>query len=93
VRLSFTAASHICQLFDLETDVADERDKFIEDAKRLAEDVSSNRTFNTVQPLLNFWAAFSPSKEVRSGQMITMPMVLSNTNCPSTEWDWDRRCS
>lgn len=45
-------------------DVAHERHKFIEDAKRLAEDVSSNQTFNTVQPLLNFWAAFSPSKEV-----------------------------
>jgi hypothetical protein len=48
----------------LEADVADERDKFIEDARRLAEDVSSNQTFHTVQPLLNFWAAFSPSKEV-----------------------------
>ena len=47
-----------------EADVADERDKFIEDARRLAKDVSSNQTFNTVQPLLNFWAAFSPSKEV-----------------------------
>ena len=47
-----------------EADVADERGKFIEDARRLAEDVSNNQTFNTVQPLLNFWAAFSPSKEV-----------------------------
>jgi hypothetical protein len=49
----------------LEADIVDERDKFIEDARRLAEDVSNNQTFNTVQPLLNFWAAFSPSKEVR----------------------------
>jgi IgA Peptidase M64 len=48
----------------LEVDVANEREKFIEDARRLAEDVSTNQTFNTVQPLLNFWAAFSPSKEV-----------------------------
>ncbi|KAF8967037.1 IgA peptidase M64-domain-containing protein [Flammula alnicola] len=43
--------------------IPDEREKFISDALRLAEDVSKNQTFNTVQPLLNFWAAFSPSKE------------------------------
>jgi hypothetical protein len=43
---------------------ADERAKFVDDAMRLAEDVSRNQTFNTVQPLLNFWAAFTPSKEV-----------------------------
>jgi len=45
-------------------DLAEEREKFVSDALRLAEDVSKNQTFNTVQPLLNFWAAFSPSKEV-----------------------------
>ncbi|GJE91909.1 IgA peptidase M64-domain-containing protein [Phanerochaete sordida] len=42
---------------------ADEHAKFIADALRLAEDVSYNQTFNTVKPLLNFWAAFTPSKE------------------------------
>ncbi|TFY63568.1 hypothetical protein EVJ58_g3172 [Rhodofomes roseus] len=41
----------------------DERDKFIEDAYRLAMDISSNQTFYTVKPLLNFWAAFTPSVE------------------------------
>ncbi|KAK7689832.1 hypothetical protein QCA50_006471 [Cerrena zonata] len=41
----------------------EEKTKFIEDAKRLAEDVSNNQTFNTVRPLLNFWAAFTPSNE------------------------------
>ncbi|CDO72166.1 hypothetical protein BN946_scf184970.g18 [Trametes cinnabarina] len=41
-----------------------EKDKFIEDALRLAEDISGNQTFYTVKPLLNFWAAFTPSKEV-----------------------------
>ncbi|KAJ7465162.1 IgA peptidase M64-domain-containing protein [Mycena latifolia] len=41
----------------------EERDKFIEDAIRLANDVSSNQTFNTVKPLMNFWAAFTPSNE------------------------------
>lgn len=40
-----------------------ERDKFLADAARLAEDISTNQTFATVRPLLNFWAAFSPSKE------------------------------
>lgn len=42
---------------------ADERDKFIDDANRLAMDISGNQTFNTVKPLLNFWAAFTPSNE------------------------------
>ncbi|THH02653.1 hypothetical protein EW026_g255 [Hermanssonia centrifuga] len=43
--------------------LAEEKGKFIEDAKRLAGDISNNQTFNTVKPLLNFWAAFSPSNE------------------------------
>ncbi|KAJ7109074.1 IgA peptidase M64-domain-containing protein [Mycena crocata] len=41
----------------------EEREKFFEDAKRLADDISGNQTFNTVKPLMNFWAAFTPSKE------------------------------
>ncbi|RPD74014.1 hypothetical protein L226DRAFT_535904 [Lentinus tigrinus ALCF2SS1-7] len=41
----------------------EEKGKFIEDAFRLAEDISGNQTFYTVKPLLNFWAAFTPSKE------------------------------
>ena len=72
-------------------DVTDERDKFIEDARRLAEDVSTNQTFNTVQPLLNFWAAFSPSKEVLL--FLLIDKYLLNINYLSTEWDWRRRCS
>jgi hypothetical protein len=50
---------------EIPEDLPEEREKFVSDALRLAEDVSKNQTFNTVQPLLNFWAAFSPSKEVR----------------------------
>ena len=46
-------------------DTSEEKGKFIEDALRLAEDISGNQTFYTVKPLLNFWAAFTPSKEVR----------------------------
>ncbi|OBZ71631.1 hypothetical protein A0H81_08541 [Grifola frondosa] len=41
----------------------DEKSKFIADATRLALDISSNQTFYTVKPLLNFWAAFTPSNE------------------------------
>ncbi|KAI0927498.1 hypothetical protein AcV5_008025 [Taiwanofungus camphoratus] len=41
----------------------EERGKFIADANRLAMDISGNQTFNTVKPLLNFWAAFVPSNE------------------------------
>ncbi|KIK69982.1 hypothetical protein GYMLUDRAFT_34387 [Collybiopsis luxurians FD-317 M1] len=41
----------------------EERDKFIKDAYRLAKDVSGNQTFNTVKPLMNFWAAFTASEE------------------------------
>ncbi|KAI0762010.1 IgA peptidase M64-domain-containing protein [Trametes elegans] len=40
-----------------------EKGKFIKDAIRLAQDISGNQTFYTVKPLLNFWAAFTPSKE------------------------------
>ncbi|KAH9932711.1 IgA peptidase M64-domain-containing protein [Epithele typhae] len=40
-----------------------ERGKFFEDALRLADDISGNQTFYTVKPLLNFWAAFTPSAE------------------------------
>jgi len=40
-------------------------DKFFQDAKRLADDVSQNQTFYTVKPLLNFWGAFTPSEEVK----------------------------
>lgn len=47
-------------------DTESEQTKFLEDAMRLAKDISGNQTFNTVKPLLNFWAAFSPSKEVNS---------------------------
>ncbi|KAI0351405.1 hypothetical protein OH77DRAFT_1429702 [Trametes cingulata] len=42
---------------------AEEKDKFIDDAMRLAKDISGNQTFYTVKPLLNFWAAFTPSRE------------------------------
>lgn len=45
-------------------DTTEERGKFIADANRLAMDISGNQTFNTVKPLLNFWAAFVPSNEV-----------------------------
>ncbi|KAI0754586.1 IgA peptidase M64-domain-containing protein [Daedaleopsis nitida] len=43
---------------------AEEESKFYEDALRLAQGITaSNQSFHTVKPLLNFWAAFTPSKE------------------------------
>ncbi|TDL28252.1 hypothetical protein BD410DRAFT_782226 [Rickenella mellea] len=41
----------------------EEHVQFIHDARRLALDISNNQTFSTVRPLLNFWAAFSPSND------------------------------
>jgi hypothetical protein len=61
-------------IFMRETDTSDEYDKFMADATRLSEDISNNQTFNTVKPLLNFWAAFSPSNEVSTSALYaTMP--------------------
>ena len=57
------------------SDLAEEYDKFLADAKRLAEDVSYNQTFNTVRPLLNFWAAFTPSNEVIGRIVIALPIL------------------
>ena len=45
-------------------DTAYEKDKFFDDATWLSEDITANVTFNTVKPLLNFWAAFTASNEV-----------------------------
>lgn len=56
--------SHYLTLADFGIDTESERSKFLEDSMRLAKDISGNQTFNAVKPLLNFWAAFSPSKEV-----------------------------
>ena len=47
-----------------ESDTEDEEDKFFDDATWLSEDITANVTFNTVKPLLNFWAAFTASNEV-----------------------------
>ncbi|KAI0315587.1 IgA peptidase M64-domain-containing protein [Amylostereum chailletii] len=43
--------------------LAEERAKFIQDVVGLVGEISGNQTFHTVAPLLNFWAAFTPSKE------------------------------
>ncbi|PVF99488.1 hypothetical protein CPB86DRAFT_756598 [Serendipita vermifera] len=40
-----------------------EKQKFLQDAERLAKDISANQTFATVRPLLNIWAAFTPSED------------------------------
>ncbi|KZT34453.1 hypothetical protein SISSUDRAFT_1115124 [Sistotremastrum suecicum HHB10207 ss-3] len=40
-----------------------QRALFLADSKRLAGDIAQNQTMSSVRPLLNFWAAFSPSQE------------------------------
>ncbi|EPQ54790.1 hypothetical protein GLOTRDRAFT_139285 [Gloeophyllum trabeum ATCC 11539] len=61
--LSGKSANRIDLVFFADGYTAEERPKFLEDARRLAQDISSNQTFNTVKPLMNFWAAFTPSVE------------------------------
>ena len=51
--------THACS-----SDTVEERSKFVQDASRLANDLTANRTFAPVLPLLNFYAAYSPSNEV-----------------------------
>lgn len=46
------------------TDTREEKNKFLTDAMTLAKDITFNQTFNTVRPLINTWAAFTPSNEV-----------------------------
>ncbi|KAH7338560.1 IgA peptidase M64-domain-containing protein [Rhizoctonia solani] len=40
-----------------------EKQKFLDDATRLALAISVNQTYAPVAPLINFWGAFTPSKE------------------------------
>ncbi|PPR05386.1 hypothetical protein CVT24_008000 [Panaeolus cyanescens] len=61
--LSGPSSNRVDLVFFSDGYLESERVKFFDDAKRLAEDVSKNQTFYTVQPLLNFWAAFAPSNE------------------------------
>ncbi|RDB19088.1 hypothetical protein Hypma_014325 [Hypsizygus marmoreus] len=61
--VSGSASNRVNLVFFSDGYLLDEQGKFFEDAARLAEDISGNQTFSTVRPLLNFWAAFSPSNE------------------------------
>ncbi|GAB1528051.1 hypothetical protein RhiTH_011242 [Rhizoctonia solani] len=42
---------------------SDEKQRFIDDATRLGHAISVNQTYAPVAPLINFWGAFTPSKE------------------------------
>lgn len=44
-------------------DTLDERDKFIADVRRLADEIVDDGTFQSTAPLFNFWAVFVPSAE------------------------------
>jgi hypothetical protein len=69
-------------------DVPEERKKFFEDATRLALDISGNQTFNTVKPLLNFWAAFSPSNEVQYHFYLPFLFFLVKRPCALLNPSW-----
>ncbi|CAE6481398.1 unnamed protein product [Rhizoctonia solani] len=43
--------------------IAEEKQKFLNDATRLARAISVNQTYAPVAPLINFWGAFTPSNE------------------------------
>ncbi|KZV70411.1 hypothetical protein PENSPDRAFT_651554 [Peniophora sp. CONT] len=43
--------------------VLKEKKRFYDDVRFLVEAIAGNQTFYTVAPLLNFWAAYTPSKE------------------------------
>ncbi|CAE7158838.1 unnamed protein product [Rhizoctonia solani] len=43
--------------------IAEEQQKFLDDATRLARAISINQTYAPVAPLLNFWGAFTPSNQ------------------------------
>ena len=57
-------------------DTESEKSKFFDDATRLASEMSRNQTIYTVKPLLNFWAAFTPSAEASLGDPNYFPNPL-----------------
>ena len=67
---------------DCTLDTESERSKFFDDATRLVEEISQNQTFYTVKPLLNFWAAFTPSAEVSIiGPNTPQPTLPPSSSC------------
>lgn len=90
----YSLCSYRVYLIFYESDVQSEREKFFNDAKRLAEDVSKNQTFYTVQPLLNFWAAFTPSDEVNCRSCAHEESGADlDFRCMNPEWNRDARCA
>ena len=47
-------------------DTPEEKHQFFKDVKFLVDSISANQTYHTVAPLMNFWAAYTPSKQVSS---------------------------
>ena len=64
---------------DTFTDTIDEKDKFYADAQMLADDLAYNQTFTSVKPLMNFWAAFTPSREVRIEILVREDVLMCAT--------------
>ncbi|KZV70391.1 hypothetical protein PENSPDRAFT_579420 [Peniophora sp. CONT] len=42
---------------------SEERHQFFKDVKFLVDAIAANQTYHTVAPLMNFWAAYTPSKQ------------------------------
>ncbi|KAJ1302413.1 hypothetical protein OPQ81_002731 [Rhizoctonia solani] len=57
------AANRINIVFFSDGYTVEEKEKFLDDATRLALAISVNQTYAPVAPLINFWGAFTPSNE------------------------------
>lgn len=61
---------------DIWADTEADKDKFFSDAKFLATNLTDGQTFSDVLPLVNWWAGFSPSKEVGSTPFVCMKQLV-----------------
>ncbi|KAL1748170.1 IgA peptidase M64-domain-containing protein [Schizophyllum fasciatum] len=78
-------ANRVDMVFFADGYTEDEKDKFFEDATWLSEDITANVTFNTVKPLLNFWAAFTASNASGIGTKGTQLDTVYGLYRPGTE--------
>ncbi|TRM65431.1 IgA peptidase M64-domain-containing protein [Schizophyllum amplum] len=79
------SANRVDMIFFADGYTEDEKNKFFDDAGWLSEEITANVTFNTVKPLLNFWAAFTPSNESGVGTNGTQLDTVYGLYRPGTE--------
>ncbi|KIY52404.1 hypothetical protein FISHEDRAFT_63788 [Fistulina hepatica ATCC 64428] len=85
IMVSGNSANRIDLVFFSDGYTEDERSKFFEDAQRLTAEIAINQTFYPVQPLLNFWAAFTPSAESGVGVLGVPKNTTFGLYRPGTE--------